>query len=131
MACQIPRCIRTPCAELHSHVQPPQVKQRTSVPTRISFVEGTGMCFRPPVSRQLRLVALTGIADMLSPANGAFDLQGRLGGLGLLAQSYLGKRAVSKGITGAYGSLRVAFRACLLTWESVRAPRIPLLGGSQ
>jgi hypothetical protein len=75
MACQIPRLIRTPCAELYSHVQPPHVKQRTLVPPQISFVEGTGMCLGPLVSRRLRLSSLTGIADMLSPAIGSFDLQ--------------------------------------------------------
>jgi len=124
MACQIPRRILTPCGELHSHVQPPQVKQRTSVPTQISFVEGTVMCFRPPVSRRLRLISLTGIADMLSPAIGSFRSAARLGGLGALAQSYVGKRAVSKGIAGAYGGLWVAFRAPLIASESVQATRI-------
>jgi len=75
MAGEIPRRIGTPCAEPHSHVQPPQVKQRTSVPTRISFIEGTGTCFSSPVSLRLRLISLTGIADMLAPAIGSFDLQ--------------------------------------------------------
>jgi len=45
------------------------------VPPQISFVEGTGMCLGPLVSRRLRLSSLTGIADMLSPAIGSFDLQ--------------------------------------------------------
>jgi hypothetical protein len=75
MACQIQRRIRTPCAERHSHVQPPRVKQRTSVSTRTSFVEGKGACFGRLISLPLRLVSLTGIADMLSPAIGSFDLQ--------------------------------------------------------
>lgn len=75
MACEIPRRIRTPCTELHSHVQPPQVKQRTSVPTRISFIEGARTCVSSLVSLRLRLISLTGIADMLAPAIGSFDLQ--------------------------------------------------------
>jgi hypothetical protein len=75
MACQIPPRVGTLCAKFHSHMQPPQVKQRTSVPAQVSFVEGTGMCFGPPVSWRLRLICSTGIADMLSPAIGSFDLQ--------------------------------------------------------
>ena len=75
MACQIPRRIRTPCAEFYSHVQPPQVKQRTFVPTRILIVEARGTCVGPLASLRLRLISLTGIADMLLPAIGTFDLQ--------------------------------------------------------
>jgi len=74
------------------HMQPPQAKQRTSAPAQISFVEGDRDVFQTA-----GLVAV--VLDLFNldrghpvTCNRLFRSAARLGGGGLLPQSYVGKR---------------------------------------
>jgi len=101
MACQVPQRVGTSYAELYFHVHPPRAKQW-------EFCAGTNLVcrsdkdvFRPPVSWRLRLNLFNWDRGHLVTCNRLFRPAARLGAWGLLAQSYVGKRAVLKGIGGS------------------------------
>jgi hypothetical protein len=96
VACQISRRIRAPFAELDPHVPPPVLKQQTSSPSRVRFAGAAHAWLRPSGLLRLRSIFLTGITDISSPAIASMVV--RLRGLRLMAQSYVGKRPISKGI---------------------------------
>jgi len=75
MACQVPQRVRDIVCRAYFHVHPPRAKQWSSAPAQISFCRSDKDVFQAAGLVAVAPDLFTGIADILSPAIGFFDLQ--------------------------------------------------------
>jgi hypothetical protein len=91
VACEVSRRVRTMFAEPDPHLPSPDVKLQTFLLSAVRASARVRSGFRASGLPQLRGNSLVGTADIVSPAIGLSDWQGRLGGSRPSAQSYVGK----------------------------------------
>ena len=91
VTCEVSRRVRTMFAEPDPHLPPPDVKLQTFLLSAVRASARVRSGFRASGLPQLRGNSLAGTGDIVSPAIGLSDWQGRLGGSRPSAQSYVGK----------------------------------------